>query len=56
MSEAIQIALLTALANGLVTWGVINTKLSWLRRDIEKLEERVSSCEARHFKDRNYPA
>lgn len=48
MSEALQIALLTAVANGLVTWGVVSTKLAWLRRDVEKLEERVSNCEARH--------
>ncbi|MDO9400674.1 MAG: hypothetical protein Q7T46_04355 [Polaromonas sp.] len=48
MSEALQIALFTAVANGLVTWGVVSTKLAWLRRDVEKLEERVQACEARH--------
>lgn len=52
MSEAMQIALLTAVANGLVTWGVVSTKLAWLRRDVEKLEARVSACEARHFNRR----
>lgn len=48
MSEALQIALFTAVANGLVTWGVVSTKLAWLRRDVEKLEERVTRCEATH--------
>ena len=48
MSEAIQIALVTAIANGLVTWGVIATKLAWLRRDVDKLDARATACEARH--------
>ena len=49
MSEALQIALVTALLNGAVTWGVMSTKLAWLRRDVEKLEARVSACEQRHY-------
>ena len=48
MSEAVQIALVTGLINGAVTWGVVSTKLAWLRRDIEKLEARVNACEMRH--------
>lgn len=39
MSEAVQIALLTALVNGAVTWGVMTTKLAWLRRDVDRLLE-----------------
>lgn len=49
MSEAMQIALVTALINGAVTWGIISTKLAWLRRDIERLESRVNACESRHY-------
>ncbi|MDP1740079.1 hypothetical protein [Polaromonas sp.] len=48
-----QIALVTAIINGAVTWGVVSTKLAWLRRDIEKLEGRVSACEARHHMRRH---
>lgn len=39
MTEAIQVALLTAAVNGLVTWGVINTKLAWLRADVDALRK-----------------
>lgn len=46
MSETVQIAIVTALINGAVTWGIISTKLAWLRRDVDKLDSRVQSCEA----------
>lgn len=48
MSETVQIAVLTALINGAVTWGIISTKLAWLRRDVDKLDIRATACEARH--------
>ena len=56
MSEAMQIALLTALVNGAVTWGIVSTKLAWLRRDMEKVEERITACEGyfRFPKERNH--
>lgn len=47
MSEALQIALLTALFNGAVTWGVVSTKLAWLRRDVDQLVTRLERLEAR---------
>lgn len=47
MSEALQIALITALVNGAVTWGVVSTKLAWARRDIDNLFERVDRLERR---------
>lgn len=50
MSEAVQIALITALVNGCVTWGIINTKLAWLRRDVDKLDQRASACESLHYR------
>lgn len=45
MSEALQIALVTAVINGAVTWGVVSTKLAWARRDIDVLFERVYALE-----------
>ena len=48
MTEAVQIALITALINGAVTWGIISTKLAWLRRDVDKLDIRVAACDSRH--------
>ena len=48
MSETVQIAVITALINGAVTWGIISTKLQWLRRDIDDLKIRVNACESRH--------
>lgn len=54
MSEAMQIALVTAAINGAVTWGIISTKLAWLRRDVDKLDTRASACEAQHHYRRNH--
>lgn len=45
MSDPLLIAVLTAAANGLVTWGVVSTKLAWMRRDIDELRERMRSIE-----------
>lgn len=52
MSETVQIVLVSALVNGAVTWGIMTTKLAWLRRDVDKLESRVEACEARHYNRR----
>lgn len=35
MSETLLIALVTAAINGAVTWGVVSTKLAWMRRDLD---------------------
>lgn len=53
MSEAIQIALITALVNGSITWGIMSTKLAWLRHDVERMDERINACEARHNNNNN---
>lgn len=37
MSEAVQVALLTTVVNGAVTWGIMTTKLAWLRADVDRL-------------------
>jgi hypothetical protein len=41
MSEAVQIALVTAVLNGAVTWGVMTTKLAWMRRDLDEVRDFV---------------
>lgn len=45
MSEAL--AIVVIIGNGLVTWGVVSTKLSWMRRDIDRCETRLDKLEAR---------
>lgn len=40
MSDAL-IVLAGAVINGAVTWGVVSTKLAWMRRDIDELREAV---------------
>lgn len=47
MSEAVKIALITAVLNGAVTWGVVSTKLEWMRADINKVENRLAVLEGR---------
>lgn len=39
--EAVIVALLTAAINGAVTWGVVSTKLDWLRRDVDLAHSRL---------------
>lgn len=51
MSEAMQIALITAAINGAVTWGIITTKLAWIRRDLDEVRDFVfkrKQCEVHH--------
>jgi hypothetical protein len=45
MSDAMFIALVTAAINGAVTWGVMSTKLAWMRRDIDSLTDRITFLE-----------
>ncbi|CDN87483.1 MULTISPECIES: hypothetical protein [Hydrogenophaga] len=44
MSQLVSIAV-TALVNGAVMWGVVSTKLDWLRADVDRLETRVAHLE-----------
>ena len=37
MSDGLLIAIIGAVINGAVTWGVVSTKLAWMRRDIDDL-------------------
>lgn len=45
MSDALVIALVSAVLNGAVTWGVVSTKLAWLRRDVDDLQDRLKRLE-----------
>ena len=45
MSEAVFIALVTAAFNGAVTWGVVSTKLAWMRADLDRHEARLMALE-----------
>lgn len=43
---AVFTAALTALVSGLVTWGMINVKLQWLRRDVDAAHHRLDLVNA----------
>jgi hypothetical protein len=47
MTDAIKIALITAVLNGAVMWGVVSTKLDWMRKDLDKIENRTERLEGR---------
>lgn len=47
MTDAWEIALLSAAINAAVTWGIISTKLAWLRRDVDQLTSRVNHLDRR---------
>lgn len=49
MTEGIFIALATAAAHGLVMWGVMSTKLEWIRTDLDDHEERLDYLERRRY-------
>lgn len=48
MTETLWIALASAVVNGAVTWGVVSTKLAWMRRDIDAMHERITWMERAH--------
>jgi hypothetical protein len=37
VSPELIVAVVGAILNGAVTWGVMSTKLAWLRRDVDEL-------------------
>lgn len=45
MSDNLLLLLGGAIINGAVTWGVVSTKLDWMRRDIDALISRVGHLE-----------
>jgi hypothetical protein len=47
MSDNLLLLLGGAIINGAVTWGVVSTKLDWMRRDIDALLSRVAQLERR---------
>lgn len=44
MSQLVSICV-TAIVNGAVMWGVVSTKLDWLRADVDRLDQRVAHME-----------
>lgn len=42
----LQAIVLTALIQTAITWGVVSTKLAWMRRDIDDNTERLLKIEA----------
>lgn len=45
--EQLALIALTALANGLVTYGVIKTTLAWHRKDIDRAQQSADHAHAR---------
>ena len=45
MSDELLIAIVGALFNGAVTWGIVSTKLAWMRSDIDKQDGRIAALE-----------
>lgn len=45
--ESIAIAVATIVINGAVTWGVVSTKLAWMRRDLDDHHLRLQWLERR---------
>jgi hypothetical protein len=45
LSDGVKIALISAILNGGITWGVMATKLDWMRSDLAKLEQRIDRVE-----------
>lgn len=41
MTAEVFLILATGAVNGAITWGVVTTKLAWMRRDIDHLSERL---------------
>jgi hypothetical protein len=45
MIDSWLLALVTAVATGLVTWGAIRVELRWLRRDVDHSHKRIDRIE-----------
>lgn len=45
VSADVWIALAGAVLNGAVVWGVVSTKLAWIRRDVDDLRAWRERCE-----------
>ena len=47
MTENLVLWIVGAAINGAVTWGVVSTKLDWMRRDIDDIDRRLEYLERR---------
>jgi hypothetical protein len=55
MPPEIAVALVSALLNGAVTWGVVSTKLAWLRRDIDEARADLAALRRQLFTSKELP-
>ena len=46
MMDSWLLALASAIATGLVTWGAIRVELRWLRRDVDHAHKRIDRVES----------
>lgn len=46
IGEAVLIAVVSAIINGAVVWGVVSTKLEWLRADVDHAHRRLDMINA----------
>lgn len=49
MSAEAWLVIIGAVLNGAATWGVISTKLAWIRRDLDELRKWRDEITARGF-------
>jgi hypothetical protein len=54
--DSLLIALIGAIVNGAVTWGVVSTKLAWLRADLDEARQRLNNLERAHLQLRDLAA
>lgn len=47
MTESLLLTVVTIVVNGAVTWGVVSTKLAWMRRDLDSHDTRITYLERR---------
>lgn len=52
MSDALLTAIVTAVVTGAVNWGILSTKLAWMRRDIDELKGRMDQLMLLHWSDK----
>jgi hypothetical protein len=43
MPDSVALIVLSAIINAATTWGVVSTKLAWLRRDVDDAHRRIDS-------------
>lgn len=52
MSDSVYTAIVTAVLTGAVNWGILSTKLAWMRRDIDELKGRMDQLMMLHWSEK----